>query len=796
MPQSEESKQAKTGIILSEFEQLRFYQYLGSLFLLISIFYMCIQTVLLSDQYSSVQFCVSLFITGNVLFFLPSLVTNSKNRDNIMIITVNTAILFIIYFLSEKDLYQITWTFPILIIFISIIYNKRQLLYSVATASILGNVWLIMTSGESFSKEIMLLYMPKILFFIINTYIATYIHKVYLNRLNDNEIQIEYQKMISVILTKLVSISEENKKNHLESILTDLGIFSKAQESFLISYGSDNKNIENIYCWGRDHNPCTWKIPADFSKYKSEQLIVLMMKKNFVIIDNMDHLTSKFDWVRNIFHSSVKSLVAVAEIREEKIQGILGLNFSKPIKRSQVDEIKKLLKIPSDLIGDGLLKIEKEQKIKTMAYYDALTGLPNRTLFYKQLDKALALAARTDKITAVILMDLDSFKNINDSMGHDAGDILLRTVADKLSEKIRDYDTMSRFGGDEFLFILSQLNTPNDAAVIAEKLLKALAEPINIAGEEFRITGSMGISCFPDDAKESEILFKNADLAMYVSKGQGKNRYSFFSQEMNNRADEKMQLSNELYRALERDEFNLYYQPQMDIKGVKMIGLEALIRWNHPEKGLIPPLDFIPLAEDIGLINEIGKWVLYRACKDNKNLQDRGFPPIKVAVNLSVKQFNGSSLTEMVKDALYQSELESKYLELEITESIAMGDSTNVQQVLQELNNLGVTISIDDFGTEYSSLSRLKQLPVDKIKIDKQFIQGISLNSNDESITTFIIALSKSMGLKVIAEGVENSDQLSFLSENLCDEIQGYYFYKPMPYNNLLDALKDLQLKL
>ncbi len=423
-----------------------------------------------------------------------------------------------------------------------------------------------------------------------------------------------------------------------------------------------------------------------------------------------------------------------------------------------------------------------------MAFYDALTGLPNRSLFYDRLDKAIALAERTDTIVAVILMDLDSFKNINDSMGHDAGDLLLRRVSETLSSRIRDYDTMSRFGGDEFLFILSQLKTQVEAASIADKLLKALAKPISIAGEEIHITGSMGISCFPEDAKESEMLFKKADIAMYYSKEQGKNRYSFFNTKMYNSADEKMRLSNELYRALERDEFILYYQPQMDITGTAMIGMEALLRWNHPDKGFIPPLDFIPLAEDIGLIDEIGKWVLNKACIDNKNLQLKGFKPIRVAVNLSLKQFSGSSLTEMVKETLRKCELKPEYLELEITESIAMGDFTNVQQVLQELSDLGVILSIDDFGTEYSSLSRLKQLPVNRIKIDKQFVQGISLNTHDESITSFIIALAKSMRLKVIAEGVENSKQLSFLTEKLCDEIQGYYFYKPMPYDYLVDV--------
>ncbi|WP_210411563.1 putative bifunctional diguanylate cyclase/phosphodiesterase [Oceanispirochaeta crateris] len=790
MPESEDLKKVSTGVILSEFEQLRFYQYLSSLFILISIVYMIIQTILLQDHYSSVQFSLSLLVTGTILLFLPRIVINGKDRDNIMLVTVNISILMIMAFLSNQEIYNYAWTFPIPIIFISILYNKKHLLYSVASVSVLGNIWLMILSKEPHYRNMVLIYLPKILFFIVSAFIASYIHKVYLNRLNENESRIAYQEMISRISSSLVTISHENQKECFESILEELGLFSNAREAFLVCCGKENRSIQNIYNWGIGGNPIDWELPPEVSEYKFDQFLQLMMAENPVYIEDLNLLPSDFDWFKKMFHPSVTSLVAVSEIREGHLYSILGLNFSNPIHPISIKEMRQIMGIPSNLIADGLLKIENEQKISFMAYYDALTGLPNRLFFFDQLDKALALADRTEKTVAVIMMDLDSFKYINDTMGHDAGDLLLRRVAETLSSRIRDYDTMSRFGGDEFLFILSQLNNQNEAAAIAEKLLQALVEPISLAGEKFYITGSLGISCFPGDGKNGELLFKNADTAMYVSKGEGKNRYTFFSQEMNKTADEKMQLSNELYRALERDEFVLNYQPQTDISGTKIIGMEALIRWNHPEKGLLPPLDFIPLAEDIGLINDIGKWVLYKACKDNKDLQDRGGPCIRVAVNLSVKQFSGSSLVDMVKETLYQSELKPEYLELEITESIAMGDFTDVQQVLKNLRELGITLSIDDFGTEYSSLSRLRHLPVDRIKIDKQFIQGISKSTHDESITSFIIALSKSMGLKVIAEGVESNSQISFLTEKSCDEIQGFYFYKPMEFEKLLDVFE------
>ena len=364
MAQSEESKQTRTGLILSDFEQLRFYQYLGGLFLTISLLYMFVQTVIFSNHYSSVQFSLALFLTGSVIFFLPRFVANTQNRDNIMIITVNVAILMMIYFLSGKGIFHIVWTFPIPIIFISILYIKRQLLYSVAAVSILGNIWLMVVSNDSFYSVNFLLFLPKILFFTITAYIASYIHRVYLNRLNENEIQIEYQEMISLISSRLVSLSEENKKECLESILADLGIFSMAQESFLICYGSDNKTVETIYCWGKDQNLSDWNIPADFSEYKSGQLLNQIMNTNHIIIDNMDLLPPDLNWIKEMLNPSVKSLIALGEVREGRIHGILGLNFSKPASVTHVQEIKQLLSIPSNLVGDGLLKLDHEQKNK------------------------------------------------------------------------------------------------------------------------------------------------------------------------------------------------------------------------------------------------------------------------------------------------------------------------------------------------------------------------------------------------------------------------------------------------
>lgn len=492
---SGKSKKAKTGIILSDFEQLRFYQYLSTLFLLISTIYLSAQSVLFSNHYKDIQFCLALLITGIFLLFLPRFSKGIKNRSNIMIVTVNTAEIMMIFFFYKRGIYNIVWPFPILIIFISILYNKRLLLNSVATLSITINIFLLIISNTAFTSISLLTYLPRIVFFSCSAIVASYIHRVYLNRLNENESQMEYQKMISWISSKLVSINKGNIKAQFDLILESLGVFSKAQDAFLICYGSDNRTVKSIYLWGRDENDGKREIPEDFSEYKSDQLLELMLNKNLVFLKDIDQLPSEFIWIKDIFPLNVKSLIALAIIRKGKILGILGLDFNKPASILKVDETAQILKIPANLLGDTLLKIKSEQKINYMAFYDALTGLPNRSLYYDRLERAIALAERTKKIVAVIMMDLDSFKNINDSMGHDAGDLLLRRVAEVLTGRIRDYDTMSRFGGDEFLFILSQLNNQNEVATITRKLLKALAEPISIAGEKFYITGSMGISC-------------------------------------------------------------------------------------------------------------------------------------------------------------------------------------------------------------------------------------------------------------------------------------------------------------
>lgn len=422
-----------------------------------------------------------------------------------------------------------------------------------------------------------------------------------------------------------------------------------------------------------------------------------------------------------------------------------------------------------------------EARLLHQAHHDALTGLPNRVLFQERFHEAIGRAKRHGHEIAVIFLDLDRFKNINDSVGHAVGDLLLEAVAKRLTASVRETDTVARVGGDEFAVLLVAINDNQAAAKVARKLLDALARPYQLAGHEFFISASIGISCYPHDAIEPETLFKNADAAMYRAKAEGRNNYQFFSEEMNARALEALMMGNSLRLALERREFLLHYQPQYDLKSGRITGVEALIRWLHPELGMVSPARFIPLAEEIGLIEPIGEWVLETACRQMRAWQDAQLPLQRVAVNLSARQFRNPDLSQRIAGILHENRLPAHYLELEVTESMVMQNPADATGVLSRLKAMGITIAVDDFGTGYSSLSYLKRLPIDLLKIDQSFVRGVPKDADDAAIIRAIIAMAHSLDLRLIAEGIETSEQRAFLEREGCEEGQGYLFSKPVP---------------
>ena len=434
--------------------------------------------------------------------------------------------------------------------------------------------------------------------------------------------------------------------------------------------------------------------------------------------------------------------------------------------------------------------LAKEEEIIRLAYNDYLTGLPNRRSFYDKLNQAIFEAVLNEKSFAILFLDLDGFKLINDTMGHAQGDELLKKVAQRLIHTLSKSDVIARVGGDEFLILLN--NSPCEQYInkSCQDIINIINEPFQILKNEIYITTSIGVSIYPEDGAEVEDLVKNADIAMYKAKENGKGKFVLCNSLIKNNLEEVMKLTNDLYRALENNELELYYQPQVNTISGKIVGLEALLRWNHKSHGLISPNIFIPIAEKTGLIVTIGEWVLRSACKQIKAWQDAGIPKLSIGVNLSVNQLQSYEIVNQVSQVLIETGLNPKYLELEITENILMKDLNYIVDVLKELSNLKVRIAVDDFGTDYSSLSYLKQLPLDRIKIPKCFIDGIGKNIADESIISTIIFLGKKLRLDLIAEGVETGNQLQFLKAHMCDEIQGFYYYKPMQANEIEKLFK------
>ena len=442
------------------------------------------------------------------------------------------------------------------------------------------------------------------------------------------------------------------------------------------------------------------------------------------------------------------------------------------------------------VFSDITLIKESQEKLDHMAHHDPLTALPNRLLFHDRLQHALQRAGRDQEQLAILFIDLDRFKNVNDTLGHHVGDELLQKVAGQLSARLREGDTLARLGGDEFIVLLERVDGEYGATQVAEKLMTMFEQPFTVADHELFVTCSVGISLYPDDALDLNMLIRNADVAMYQAKARGRNGYRFYAPSMTGEGVERLRLETFLRRSLEKNEMFLNYQPQVEIDTGRLVGVEALVRWNHPELGLVPPVRFIPLAEDSGFINQLGKWVLDEACRQMMRWQAQGLRVPKMAVNLSVKQFERGSIAGMVADILRETGLEPQRLQLEVTESVIMntGDALGY---INDLHAIGVGLAIDDFGTGYSSLAYLKQLPVQTLKIDRSFIKDISTDVNDEAIAIAIIQLGKSMHLSVIAEGVETEEQAAFLLRHGCKLAQGYLYSRPVLAEDMLERWLD-----
>jgi diguanylate cyclase (GGDEF)-like protein len=436
-------------------------------------------------------------------------------------------------------------------------------------------------------------------------------------------------------------------------------------------------------------------------------------------------------------------------------------------------------------------KLEHAERVEYLAYHDGLTGLPNRSMFSKLLGHTISEAQRYKRRLAVAFLDLDRFKQINDTLGHEAGDQLLQEVANRLKGCVRDSDTVARLGGDEFVILLPELADEKYASTVAQKILAAAAKPFTLMGQEFRVTASIGISTYPQDGLDEQTLTKNADIAMYQAKAEGKNNFQFYSEELNANSLERLTLESSLRHALERNEFRLHYQAKRDIASGKITGMEALLRWEHPDLGTVAPMQFIPVAEETGLIVPIGKWVLKTVGLQSVAWREQGLPALSIAVNLTSRQFFDEQLLTDVTSILTETGMDPRLLEIELTESLLIHDVENTLRILTGLKALGIRIAVDDFGSGYSSLAMLQKFPLDTVKIDRSFMRDIVGTAEDTGLADAIIAMGKSLSLTVVAQGVETKEQADHLRLHACDELQGFYFKRPLPVDEFTQLLRD-----
>lgn len=674
------------------------------------------------------------------------------------------------------------WAFPIMLIVCALVFNSNNMLLTAAVPAVFSQIYLAGTVPHKDAVIDYRTYMSRVIILLFVIIASYFIHRIYVGRIKENAAQARTETLISDISTGFSLAGQNDIARCIHDLLVKLSnyfmaetaLFSVIESEFIELIGLQSYSLEG-------------------SRISPEQEL-LMERWAAYLLEN----PGKPDASPN------EQKAALEEFERIKSQPWIFIpvcNNEKPIaflyiETSRTGNIwtqEQLVPLPiiSRFVSDALEKLSSEVRIRFMAYYDVLTKIPNRQLFHDRVEQAIHLARRNNTIVGVVFLDMDAFKSINDTMGHECGDQMILAISQKLTDGLRKSDTVARFGGDEFLILLNSIAEVEDISKIVDKILGIFEEPIILKGQEIFITASAGISVFPADGEDAETLIKHADIAMYTAKDKGKNQYAFCSTNMKETVKYRVNLSNNLYRALDRNELQVYYQPQIDLQSEKITGFEALLRWSHPEFGMIPPLEFISLAEQTGLINSIGSWVLETACAQTVSWKKVGFGDLHIAVNLSVVQLRNPGLVAQVERIIKKTGIDPSMVELEITESTTTKEPDYIIRILNDLKKLGVSISIDDFGTEYSSLHRLKMLPVDRLKMDIQFVHGIDKSPKDQAISLVIINLAKNLDLKLVAEGVENSTQLDFLKKRMCDEVQGFYYYKPMPAPEIEKILRE-----
>ncbi|MDO9491843.1 GGDEF and EAL domain-containing protein [Acetobacterium sp.] len=673
------------------------------------------------------------------------------------------------------------WAFPFILIIVGLVYNNRIALVGITVSIFLTQILVFIIKPQAIVEIDSSDYVARIGLFGIGVWVAFFVNTLYVQRLKQNADQIKIQKMISEFSTDFLNVSTVNFDEKTAKWLGKSGALFNIDRACICFFNEDKSNISCQQEW------CNQGIESQKEGRQDIPIEAAPPWIKSIIANKVVHIFNRGD---NLEERPNDVIIAIPISSKGEVRGFLAFE----IKTEKDDlnlEYEGLLEIIANILADALVKIEAENEINYLAYYDQLTGLSNRLLFNERLNKGIELSKNNGKIIGVIYLDIDSFRTVNDMMGHEGSDKLLVQVSQKLVRSIKKTDVVCRFEGDGFVVMLNNMSREKEVVKVANRITGLFKHAFIVNGQEFYISANAGISIYPKDGDNGEELIKNADIAMCKAKEKGKNNYVLCSTTIKEEVILKNKLISNLYHALEKNQLRVYYQPQICLATGRIIAIEALLRWQHPELGIIPPKVIIPLAEQTGLINPIGEWVLKTACSQNKLWQGMGLPHVRIAVNISATQFRNPLLISQMKKLIKETGIKPRYLELELTENIAINKSSYIVGVLNGLKKLGMFISIDDFGTEYSSLSRLKLLPMDQLKIDKQFIDGIAENEKDQAIVDTIILLARNLGISVIAEGAETQDQIDFLKAHQCDAVQGFFYYKPMPAAEMELALRQ-----
>ncbi len=781
----------EAGQILSEETRARLYWYLLQTYIAGSFISFAVQYFSGRESAdSALIFGAVMLILGFALYAVQQIKGNTALRDILSDVVMSVTIpVVVVKYLETSAVYALT--VPIIFVLASVTFNRNRMLIltGTVTLSTLVYLWIILPS-QSVSFEFAD-HLTRIFIFLIILCIAYVINHIYRRRLIQYEEQVRQQELIAEISADFISADERNIDTKINKLLQKCGGYFHADHVYIIFFDKISKEVDLLYEWRGEGVKTIEELIADAEEedlpaWWNQSRMASQGPVLYTRVEDLDAERSEKNW---LLEQSIKTVLSMLLVEKDEVLGFLVFHAVNDEKIRE-QGTSNMIKLIGNHVTHSLLKVAAEKELSHMAYFDTLTDIPNRMLFNKRLEKAITMAAATNKMVGLIYLDLDLFKTVNDIMGHDVGDDFLKQVAKNLSSCLKYGDTLARFGGDEFLISIPQADDYDEITDTANRILDMFNRPIRADNHEFSVTASMGISIFPIDGKSPEELVKNADLAMYCSKEYGKNKYTVCSDELKKNFKVKTELTNSLYHALEKDELELYYQPKVKSNG-EIIGVEALVRWNHPRRGLILPDEFISIAESIGMISAIDQWVVKKACRQTRIFQDKGIRNIKMAFNLSPAQFYRESFLDSIENALKENELDPSLLEVEITESIAYYRPEVFMRILKRLKQMGLSVAIDDFGSDYSSLSRLRSLPIDRIKIDRQFTEGIPFNKKQGDIVKAILALGNILGLKVTVEGVETEQQFEFFKENYCDEIQGYYFYRPMPAYELVSVLKS-----